>query len=62
MINLMADPERFKWQSPVTKCKKLWTESLERETATCPCENKDKYAKGLKCSHEMLMLLTLTIW
>jgi len=33
MINLMADPERFKWQSPVTKCKK----TLDWEFGTRDC-------------------------
>jgi len=42
----MADPERFKRQSvstgdsPVVKFKRLWTESLEKETATGPCEKQ----------------------
>jgi len=69
LMNLMADRERFKRQSPVTtrdspavvKCKRLWTESLEKETATGPCENKDKYRKGITCSHAMLTLSIINL-
>jgi len=47
LINLMVDPERFKRQSPVTtdslavKCKRLWTESLEKETAIGPMRKQE---------------------
>jgi len=43
----MEDPERFKQLSPVTtadspvvKCERLWTESLEKETATGPIQKQ----------------------
>jgi len=66
LIDLMADPERFKRQSPVTtdspavKCKRLCSD-FGVATEKRDCENKDTYQKDITCSHTMLTLLTLTI-
>jgi len=51
----MVDPDRFKRQSPMTtrysplvKCKRLWTESLGKETGSTGSMRKQGYiAEGL---------------
>jgi len=36
--------------SSALKCKRLWTKSLEKETATGPCEHKDKRSLFNQCA------------
>jgi len=48
----MADPERFKLQSPVTtdspavKCKRLWSGYRKKETATGPMRKQGYISEG----------------
>jgi len=54
-------------QSPVTtgespvkmqKTSDFKVDTEKKRLQPGPCENKDKYWKGIKCSHAMMMLLT----